>query len=78
MEVDDVIEMFARLHNVKYINYIVMVTKIFKALLDNKSYGDELPITKKECVKRVKKRMGFQLRAAKKKIKDLVERVLEN
>jgi len=52
--------MFARsetLHEVKYINYIGDGdTKTFKALLDSKTYGDELSITKKECVGHVKKR----------------------
>jgi len=68
-----VIEMFARsetLHEIKYINYISDGdTKTFKALLDSKSYEDELPIRKKECVRHVKKRMSF--RAAKKKDKGL-------
>ncbi|XP_032688817.1 uncharacterized protein LOC116852487 [Odontomachus brunneus] len=75
MEVDGVVEIFARsetLHKVKYINYIGDGdTKTFKALLDSKPYGDELPITKKECIGHVKKRMDSRLRAAKKNNKGL-------
>ncbi|XP_032682124.1 uncharacterized protein LOC116849269 [Odontomachus brunneus] len=72
-KMDGVIEMFARsetLHEVKYINYIGD-TKTFKALLDSKPYGDELPITKEEYFGHVKKRMDFRLRAAKRNNKRL-------
>lgn len=73
MEVDGVIEMFARseeLHNVKYATYVGDGdTKTFKSLLETHPYGEELIVKKSECVGHVKKRMGSRLRAATKKTK---------
>ena len=73
MEVDGIIEMFTRseeLHDVKYTNYIGDGdTKTFKSLLEIQPYGEELIVTKKECVGHVKKRMGSRLRSGKKKTK---------
>lgn len=51
---------------VRYVNYIGD-SKIFKALLDLKPYGDEFPIRKSECVNHVEKRMGTRLRNVRKK-----------
>lgn len=74
MEVDGVREMFVRSENllgVKYKNYIGDGdTKTFKALVDLNPYAD-CPISKKECVGHVQKRMGSRLRKLKKDTKGL-------
>lgn len=70
MEVDSVKEMFRRsleIHQVRYAKYIGDGdTKTFKALLDDKPYGEDLTVEKKECVGHVEKRMGSRLRNLKK------------
>ena len=74
MEVDAVIEMFARsetLHGLKYINYIGDGdSKTFKGLLDANPY-ESVQVQKKECIDHVQKRMGTRLRNLKKKVKGL-------
>lgn len=74
MEVDAVIEMFHRseeLYNVKYANYIGDGdSKTFKGILDSEPYED-CPVTKKECIDHVQKRMGTRLRNLKTKTKGL-------
>lgn len=70
MEVDSVIEMFARsesVHGLKYANYIGDGdSKTFKGIMDSKPYAD-LDVRKKECIDHVQKRMGTRLRNLKKK-----------
>lgn len=71
MEVDGIREMFLRsedLHNVRYINYIGDGdSKTYKAIVDSVPY----PVTKKECINHVQKRMGARLRKCKKENKGL-------
>ena len=51
----------------RYVNYIGDGdTKSFKMVADSKPYGDEITITKKECVGHVQKRVGKALRDLKK------------
>lgn len=73
MEVDSIVEMFVRSeekHGVKYTNYIGDGdSKTFTGLLKVNPYGEDVPITKNECVGHVEKRMGTQLRNIKKKEK---------
>lgn len=75
MEVDGIIEMFLRskdLHGVMYKSYIGGGdSKTFKWLLNEKPYGDELLVNKKECIAHVQKRMGSRLRNAKKSHKGI-------
>lgn len=70
MEVVSVIEMFQRSeekYGVKYSNYIGDGdAKTFKELLSAKPYGDDLIVTKSECIGHVQKRMGSRLRNIKK------------
>lgn len=70
MEVDAIKDMFRRsweMHEVRYAKYIGDGdTKTFKALLEDKPYGDDLIVKKKECVGHVEKRMGSRLRNVKK------------
>ena len=74
MEMDGVQEMFLRSENllgVKYQNYIGDGdTKTFKSILDLNPYAD-CPVSKKECVGHVQKRMGSRLRKLKKDTKGL-------
>ena len=70
MEVDGALEMFKRsveLYNVYYKNYIGDGdTKTFKCLKDSLPYGEELEISKLECVLHVKKRMYKRAKEEKK------------
>ena len=74
MEVDGVREIFLRsvsFLGVKYKYYLGDGdTKTFKALLDLDPY-DDCPVSKKECVGHVQKRMGSRLRKLKKDTKGL-------
>ncbi|XP_054011920.1 uncharacterized protein LOC128894287 [Hylaeus anthracinus] len=75
MEVDGITEMFRRsweIHEVRYAKYIGDGdTKTFKILLKDKPYGDDMIVTKKECVGHVEKHMGSRLRSDK-LIKELI------
>lgn len=69
MEVDGILEMFRRSkekHGVLYTTYIGDGDcKTFKGIIDGRPYGDEITVTKKECVGHVEKRMGRRLRQLK-------------
>lgn len=75
MEVAGVIEMLKRSeekYSVKYINYIGDGdSKTYSGIVNSAPYGDNILITKKECIGHVQKRMGSRLRACKKKTKGL-------
>jgi len=70
MEVDSILEMFARSETkfgVRYGNYIGDGdSKTFKAVLDAMPYGNDFVVTKSECIGHVQKRMGSRLRNVKK------------
>lgn len=74
MEVDSVIEMFARseaLHSTKYCQYIGDGdSKTFKGVLESNPY-DDLTVMKKECIDHVQKRMGRHLRTLVKSTRGL-------
>lgn len=87
MEVDSVKEMFLRSEEkfgVKYTNYIGDGdSKTFKAILDSKPYGDEVPIIKSECINHVEKRMHSRLQKIKKEKKlggrnKLTDKIIKN
>jgi len=71
MEIDGIREMFLRsedLYGVRYTNYIGDGdSKTYKAIVDSMPY----PITKKECINHIQKRMGARLRKCKKENKGL-------
>lgn len=70
MEVDAIKDMFRRSWEMREVRYAKYIgdgdTKTFKALLEDKPYGDDLIVKKKECVGHVEKRMGSRLRNVKK------------
>ncbi|XP_044580501.1 uncharacterized protein LOC123262383 [Cotesia glomerata] len=70
MEVEAIKTIFTRseeLHGVKYGNYIGDGdSKTFSAVIKLNPYGDELTVTKSECIGHVQKRMGTRLRSVKK------------
>jgi len=69
IEVDAMKTMFSKSEEkfqVKYTNYGDSDSKIYKAILDLKPYGDHVIIVKSESVGHVEKRMGTRLRNAKK------------
>ena len=67
MEMSAIVEIFQRsqeLYNTKYVNYIGDGdSKTFNAVVDAAPY--DVPVTKKECVGHVQKRMGTALRKVK-------------
>lgn len=75
MEVNGAVEMFARsetLHSVKYLSYIGdSDSQTYKGIVDSQPYGNDILITKKECVGHITKRMGARLRKVKKDTKGL-------
>ena len=69
MEPVGVITMFQHLEKrrLRYTNYVGDGdTKSFKIVTDNKLYGDDVKITKKECIGHVQKRIGKAHRDLKK------------
>lgn len=74
MESDAIVEMFSRSEstcNVRYAYYIGDGdSKTYKSIQDAKPYGD-FPVTKKECIGHVQKRIGTRLRNLKKEAKHL-------
>lgn len=74
MEPDAIVEMFSRsesTYNVRYAYYIGDGdSKTYKSIQDAKPYGD-FPVTKKECIGHVQKRIGTRLRNLKKEAKNL-------
>lgn len=70
MEPEGVKQMFNRSiskHNIRYTKYIGDGdTKSFKIVSDSKPYGEDVTISKLECVGHVQKRMGKNLRELKK------------
>ena len=81
MEVDSIKAMFSRSEekfNVKYGNYIGDGdSKLYKAIVDLNPYGQDLQITKNECIGHVEKRMGSGLRNIKKKRKNWWKRKIK-
>ena len=75
MEIDAIVEMFHRSeekYEVRYVKYIGDGdSKTFKDILDADPYGEEVLVSKKECVGHVDKRMGTRLRNAKKSKKGI-------
>lgn len=69
MEVAGVKDIFSRslqLYNVRYINYLGDGdSKSFAAVTELKPYGNDVTITKQECIGHVQKRMGARLRRLK-------------
>ncbi|CAK9816622.1 hypothetical protein ANTQUA_LOCUS9034 [Anthophora quadrimaculata] len=70
MEIDAIVTMFSQSlpkYGVKYVTYIGDGdSKTFNGILKAEPYGTKCPVTKKECVGHVEKRMGSRLRIAKK------------
>lgn len=73
MEAESVKEMFRRSwewFQVRYTTYIGDGdTETFKGLLNDKPYGENCPVKKRECIGHVAKRMGTRLRDVKEKRK---------
>lgn len=75
MEVAGAKHIFGRseeLYNVRYVEYLGDGdSKAYQAVCDEKPYGDEVNITKVECVGHIQKRVGTRLRKMKEKTKKL-------
>ncbi|KYN01367.1 hypothetical protein ALC62_07840 [Cyphomyrmex costatus] len=74
MEPDAVVEMFSRSEDAYEVRYAFYIgdgdSKTFKSIQDAKPY-DDFPVTKKECIGHVQKRMGTRLRNLRKGAKNL-------
>jgi hypothetical protein len=73
MEADGMLRIFKRSENERGVRYVKYIgdgdAKTFKCISDDKPYGPDVCIEKKECVGHVQKKMGGKMRALKQSMK---------